>query len=138
VRRPYYIVPEGKVGHDAFAVIETIRSIDKVAIARVVFTNREHIIALEGKALVGMLVRHLLQDPGRNEYFDDFQDVKVTKDMLAISACRVAMRANSTGPPYSAAVCQKLGGRQDCRRAALIWRDDFDQMGYPLGAEMPA
>jgi DNA end-binding protein Ku len=33
--RPYYIVPEGKIGHDAFAVIrETIRSMDKVAIAR--------------------------------------------------------------------------------------------------------
>src|SRR5258705_5598536 len=46
--RPYYIVPEGKIGHDAFAVIrETIRSMDKVAIARVVLTNREHIIALD-------------------------------------------------------------------------------------------
>jgi DNA end-binding protein Ku len=46
--RPYYIVPDGKVGHDAFAVIrETIRSLDKVALARVVLTNREHVIALE-------------------------------------------------------------------------------------------
>jgi DNA end-binding protein Ku len=42
--RRYYIVPEGKVGHDAFAVIrEPIRAMDKVAIARVVLTNREHI-----------------------------------------------------------------------------------------------
>ncbi|MGY3080928.1 Ku protein [Bradyrhizobium sp. LM6.10] len=41
--RPYYLVPDGKVGHDAFAVIrETIRSMDKVAIGRVVLTNREH------------------------------------------------------------------------------------------------
>ena len=40
--RPYYIVPDGKVGHDAFAVIrETIRSLDKLALARVVLTNRE-------------------------------------------------------------------------------------------------
>src|ERR1700676_1130221 len=38
--RPYYIVPDGKVGHDAYAVIrETIRTMDKVAIARVVLTN---------------------------------------------------------------------------------------------------
>ena len=45
--RPYYIVPDGKVGHDAYAVIrETIRSLDQVAIARVVLTNREHVIAL--------------------------------------------------------------------------------------------
>ena len=46
--RPYYLVPDGKVGHDAFAVIrETIREMNKVAIGRVVLTNREHIIALE-------------------------------------------------------------------------------------------
>jgi DNA end-binding protein Ku len=46
--RPYYLVPDGKVGHDAFAVIrETIRSMDMAAIGRVVLTNREHIIALE-------------------------------------------------------------------------------------------
>ena len=33
--RPYYLVPDGKVGHDAFAVIrETIRNMDVVAIGR--------------------------------------------------------------------------------------------------------
>lgn len=37
--RPYYLRPDGKVGHDAFAVIrETIREMDKVAIGRVVLT----------------------------------------------------------------------------------------------------
>lgn len=30
--RPYYLTPDGKIGHDAFAVIrETIREMDKVA-----------------------------------------------------------------------------------------------------------
>src|SRR5260221_13996555 len=46
--RPYYLVPDGKVGHDAFAEIrETIRTMDMVAIGRVVLTSREHTIALE-------------------------------------------------------------------------------------------
>jgi DNA end-binding protein Ku len=45
--RPYYLRPDGKVGHDAFAVIrETIREMNKVAIGRVVLTNREHITRL--------------------------------------------------------------------------------------------
>jgi DNA end-binding protein Ku len=49
--RPYYVVPESKVGHDTFAVIrETIRTMDKVAI--VVLANREHIIALEARHIV--------------------------------------------------------------------------------------
>src|SRR5450631_2485593 len=83
--RPYYLVPDGKVGHDAYAVIrETIRSMDKVAIARVVLTNREHIIALEarGKGLVGMLLRYPYEIRDEKEYFGDIQNVKVTKDML--------------------------------------------------------
>jgi DNA end-binding protein Ku len=86
--RPYYIVPEGKVGHDAYAVIrETIRTMDKVAIARVVLTNREHIIALEarGKGLVGMLLRYPYEIRDENEYFDDIQDVRVTKEMLDLA-----------------------------------------------------
>jgi DNA end-binding protein Ku len=86
--RPYYIVPEGKVGHDAYAVIrETIRTMDKVAIARIVLTNREHIIALEarGKGLVGMLLRYPYEIRDENEYFDEIQDVKVTKEMLDLA-----------------------------------------------------
>jgi Ku protein len=59
--RPYYLRPDGKVGHDAFAVIrETIREMNKVAIGRVVLTSREHIIALEPleKGLMGTLLRY--------------------------------------------------------------------------------
>ncbi|MGJ4972299.1 MULTISPECIES: Ku protein [unclassified Bradyrhizobium] len=86
--RPYYLVPDGKVGHDAFAVIrETIRSMDKVAIGRVVLTNREHIISLEplGKGLMGTLLRYPYEVRNEEEYFDDIQDVKITSDMLDLA-----------------------------------------------------
>jgi hypothetical protein len=29
-------------------------------------------------------------------------------------------------------VCQKLGGHQDCRRAAFGWRDGIDEVRYRL------
>jgi DNA end-binding protein Ku len=86
--RPYYLTPEGKVGHDAFAVIrETIRSMDMVAVGRVVLTNREHIIALEPmeKGLVGTLLRYPYEVRSEAEYFDEIQDVKITKDMLDLA-----------------------------------------------------
>jgi DNA end-binding protein Ku len=86
--RPYYLTPEGKVGHDAFAVIrETIRSMDMVAVGRVVLTNREHIIALEPmeKGLVGTLLRYPYEVRSEKEYFDEIQDVKLTKDMLDLA-----------------------------------------------------
>ena len=50
LNNPYYIVPDGEVGEQAFAVIrETIRGQDMVALARVVLTTREHVIALEAR-----------------------------------------------------------------------------------------
>jgi DNA end-binding protein Ku len=45
---PYYIVSDGEVGQQTFAVIrEAIRQEGMVAIGKVAFTSREHIIALE-------------------------------------------------------------------------------------------
>src|SRR5258705_14005124 len=69
--RPYYLVPDGKVGHDAFAVIrETIRNKDMEAIGRVVLTSREHIIALEylGNGFMGTVLRYSYEVPGEQEY----------------------------------------------------------------------
>jgi DNA end-binding protein Ku len=66
---------------------ETIRSMNKVAIGRVVLTNREHIIALDplGKGLMGTLLRYPYEVRSEKEYFDEIQDVKVTKDMLDLA-----------------------------------------------------
>jgi DNA end-binding protein Ku len=88
VVRPYYLVPDGKVGHDAYAVIrETIKATGKVAIARLVLTNREHVVALEArdKGLVGLLLRYPYEVRQPSEYFDGIQDVKITKDMLDLA-----------------------------------------------------
>ncbi|HLX17409.1 MAG TPA: Ku protein [Bradyrhizobium sp.] len=99
--RPYYLVPDGKVGHDAFAVIrETVRSMNKVAIGRIVLTNREHIIALEplGKGLMGTLLRYPYEVRSEKEYFDDIQEVKVTKDMLDLARHIVEKKSGSFEP----------------------------------------
>jgi DNA end-binding protein Ku len=99
--RPYYLIPDGKVGHDAFAVIrETIRNMNKVAIGRVVLTNREHIIALEplGKGLMGTLLRYPYEVRSEKEYFDEVQDVKVTKDMLDLARHIVEQKAAAFEP----------------------------------------
>jgi DNA end-binding protein Ku len=99
--RPYYIVPDGKVGHDAYAVIrETIRSMDKVALARVVLTNREHVIALEArdKGLMGMLLRYPYEVRETAEYFDEIQDVKITKEMLDLAKHIVETKSGHFDP----------------------------------------
>ena len=99
--RPYYLVPDGKVGQDAFAVIrETVKSLNKVAIGRVVLTNREHSIALEplGKGLMGTLLRYPYEVRSEKDYFDDIQDVKITKDMLELAKHIVEQKSGDFEP----------------------------------------
>jgi DNA end-binding protein Ku len=118
--RPYYIVPDGKVGHDAYAVIrETIRSLDKVALGRVVLTNREHVISLEArdKGLMGMLLRYPYEVRNSAEYFDDVQDVKITKDMLELAKHIVEQKSGHFDPSkfedhYEAALQDLLTKKQ--------------------------
>jgi DNA end-binding protein Ku len=76
------------VGAEAFAVIrETISKEGMVAVGKVVFTSREHIIALEarGKGLVGITLRCPYEVRKEKEYFDDIPAPKITKDMLELA-----------------------------------------------------
>src|ERR1700723_3531879 len=126
--RPYYLVPDGKVGHDAFAVIrETIRSMNKVAIGRVVLTNREHIIALEplDEGLMGTLLRYPYEVRSEKEYFDDIQDVKVTKDMLDLAKHIVNQKSGRFEP----------GKFEDQYEAALVELINSKRAGKPVTAK---
>ena len=86
---PYYIAPEGKAGIDAFAVIrDAMKNKGRVALARIVLTNREHIIALEpwGKGLLGITLRYPYEVRDEDEYFDDISSPKISKDMIELAS----------------------------------------------------
>ncbi len=126
--RPYYLRPDGKVGHDAFAVIrETIREMNMVAIGRVVLTSREHIIALEpmDKGLVGTLLRYPYEVRSEAEYFDEIQDVKLTKDMLDLAKHIVNQKSGRFEP-------EKF---EDHYEAALVDLINQKRAGKPITAK---
>jgi len=98
---PYYIAPDGEVGQQAFAVIrEAIRKEGMVAIGKVVFTSREHIIALEarGKGLLGITLRYPYEVRDEKGYFDDIPDEKIPKDMLELASHIVETKAGHFDP----------------------------------------
>ena len=85
----YFIAPDGEVGQQAFAVIrEAISKEGMVAIGKVVFTSREHIIALEarGKGLLGITLRYPYEVWNEADYFDNIPDEKIPKDMLDLAS----------------------------------------------------
>jgi DNA end-binding protein Ku len=101
LKDPYYIVPDGEVGAQAFAVIrDAIRKEGMVALGRVVFTNREHVIALEsrGKGLMGVTLRYPYEVRDEKDYFDDIPDESVPKDMLELATHIVQSKAGHFKP----------------------------------------
>jgi len=147
------LVPDGKVGHDAFAVIrETIRTMDMVAIGRVVLTSREHIIALEplNNGLLGTLLRYPYEVRDEKEYFDDFQDVKVTRDMLDLAKHIVTQKASHFEPEkfedhYEAALTELINAKRNGRTISPKPRprgenvvDLMDALKQSLAREAPA
>ena len=86
---PYYIVPDGKAGIDAFAVIrDAMKDKGRVALARIVLTSREHVIAIEpfGKGLIGTTLRYPYELRDESDYFDDIKSPKISKDMIELAS----------------------------------------------------
>ena len=58
-----------------------------MALSRVVFTSREHVIGLEprGKGIMGITLRYPYEVRDENDYFGDIPSEQVTKDMLDLA-----------------------------------------------------
>src|SRR6202022_2664360 len=89
LNHPYYIAPDGKAGADAFTVIrDAMKERGRVALARIVLTNREYVIAIEpfGKGLLGVTLRYPYEVRDEQEYFDDIRNPKISKDMIELAS----------------------------------------------------
>jgi DNA end-binding protein Ku len=86
--RPYYIVPDGKSGEEAFAVIrDAMKDKGRVALARIVFANREHILAIEpwGKGLLATTLRYDYEVRDADEFFKGIASPRVPKEMVQLA-----------------------------------------------------
>ncbi|HUN98800.1 MAG TPA: Ku protein [Bradyrhizobium sp.] len=98
---PYYIAPDGKAGIDAFAVIrDAMKDQDRVALARIVLTNREHVMAIEplGKGLLGTTLRYPYEVRDESEYFDGIRNPKISKDMIELAGHILDSKASHFDP----------------------------------------
>jgi DNA end-binding protein Ku len=66
----------------------------------VVFTSREHVIALEprGKGLLGVTLRYPYEVRKEDEYFEDIEDEKIPKDMMELASHIVETKSGHFKP----------------------------------------
>jgi DNA end-binding protein Ku len=99
--KPYYIVPNGKIGAEAFVVIrDAMKDKGRVGLARIVMANREHIIALEphGKGLLGTTLRYDYEVRDERPYYSEVPGVRVGKEMLALAEHILDTKASHFDP----------------------------------------
>jgi Ku protein len=61
---------------------------DRVALGRVVLSNREHVVAIEpsGKGLIATTLRYAYEVRDEDDYFDSIKAAKISKDMVELAA----------------------------------------------------
>jgi DNA end-binding protein Ku len=99
--RPYYIVPDGKSGEEAFAVIrDAMKDKGRAALARIVFANREHIMAIEpwGKGLLGTTLRYDYEVRDEKDAFKGIPSPRVPKEMVELASHILDKKAGHFDP----------------------------------------
>lgn len=132
LNHPYYIAPDGKAGVEAFAVIrDAMKDKDRVALARIVLTNREHIIAIEplGKGLLGTTLRYPYEVRDEDDYFDGIKSPKISKDMIDLAVHILDSKATHFDPSkfkddYETALKTLVKRKAAGKPVKVIERDD--------------
>ena len=117
---PYYIVPNDKVGQDAFAVIrDAMKGKGMVGIGRVVIAKRERPIILEpfGKGIRAMTLRYSYEVRDETEYFAEIPEMKIPGEMLKLAEHIIESKTEDFHPEnfvdhYETAVVELLKKKQ--------------------------
>ena len=99
--RPYYIAPGDKMGAEAFVVIrEAMRDRKRVALAKIVMSNREHVIALEplDKGILGTTLRYDYEVRDEADYFSGLTWPRVNKEMVDLASHILATKETKFDP----------------------------------------
>lgn len=85
---PYFLVPDGKMAAEPFAVIrEAMAKTGKIALGRVVMSQRERLLALEPRdhGLIATTLRSTDEVRDIKKAFDDIPNVRPQRDMISIA-----------------------------------------------------
>ena len=112
----YYMAPDGKAGEDVYAVLrEAITKTNKVALARVVISQRERTIALRPMGS-GVMAHTLYEDRDLNssqDLFEDAAQLKVDPEMVDLATQLIKRQSGAYDPA-------DLEDRYETRLRAMI------------------
>lgn len=91
IEKPYYVVPENDLQVEAFAVVrQALIDTGKIAIGKIAFSGREHILALtpapgENGGMMAYTLRYPNELRNQAEYFSNLKQVAIQPDSLQLA-----------------------------------------------------
>lgn len=98
---PYYLVPDGKMAAEPFAVIrEAMERAEQVALGRIVMSSRERLVAIEprDRGLIATTLRSHEEVRAMKDYFADIPAIRPDPEMIAIAAKIIAQKEADFDP----------------------------------------
>jgi len=98
---PYYLAPDGPMAEETFAVLrEAMAQQKKTAIAKVVMTNRERLVAVApyDKGMLLQTLRTGAEVRSATAYFEDIKEGAVDKEMLQLAEKLIEQKAGHFSP----------------------------------------
>ena len=98
---PYYMAPDGPVAEETFRVLrEAMREKNKVALARIVLSNRERQIAfsVRDKGFLCMTLRAASEVRSHEAYFEDISDEPPDQEMLQLAEQLIEQKSGAFDP----------------------------------------
>src|SRR5271170_1036794 len=103
--KPYFVVPDGDAQAEAFAVVrEALRKTQKVALGKIAFSGREHLVAISAptdETLPGMMayvMRYAEELRHPAGYFAEIKAVAVEEDQLALAEELIKRKSGKFDP----------------------------------------
>ncbi len=133
---PYFLAPDGKVGQEAFTVIRTaMEKSGQIALARVVMSTRERLLALEprGKGILAYTLRSDDEVRQPDEIFGGISSAKADPDMIQIAEKIIEQRAGPFDPSqftdrYEEALKALIADKQKGKKPAKVAEPSQDNV----------
>lgn len=102
VEKPYFVTPENDIQAEAFAVVrQALVNTSKMAIGRVAFSGREHVVAIapsEPRGMMAYTLRYPSELRSHKDYFENIKQVEIKKEELELAESLINKKAAKFDP----------------------------------------
>jgi DNA end-binding protein Ku len=99
IEKPYFVVPENDAQGEAFAVVrQALVNTGKLAIGKISFSGREHIVAVapagtNDRGMMAYTLRYQNELRDRRDYFRDIKETEINEDSLELAESLIKKRS---------------------------------------------